>query len=116
MIHDLSMELTCEMEINSFQSGGITGLVRLKQVLPSIFSYYSVNTIEAMQTTLRRCNLVPVLEDHYVTFYLDVSPENPFPTQLLTRPRPPREKEDMPAQTLPPTDAPPRSPQAQEQE
>ena len=87
MPHDLTMEPTCEMEIKSFKSSGITGLTRLKQVLPSIFSYYNVVTIEAMQETLRRCSLVPILEDHYVTFYLDVSPENPFPTTLLMRPQ-----------------------------
>lgn len=83
------MEPTCEMEIHSFQSGGTTGLVRLKQVLPSLFRYYRVDTIEAMQTTLRRCNLVPVLEGHYVTFRLDVPPGEDLS---------PREEEDGPAQ------------------
>lgn len=116
MLHDLTMEPTCEMEIKSFKSSGITGLTRLKQVLPSIFSYYNVLTIEAMQETLRRCSLVPILEDHYVTFYLDVSPENPFPTTLLMRPQQPAEEGvKKPPQSLPLAEqAPPTPPQAEE--
>lgn len=115
MASDSIMQPTCEQEINSFQNSGITGLVRLKQILPSVFRFYGVNTSEAMHDILRRCNLVPVVEDHYVTFYLDVSPENPYPTTRLMSKRAARleqlasqesitRESDQPAQTQPPTD------------
>ena len=71
---------TCEQEINSFQSSGITGLARLKQVLPSIFRYYKVDTSEAMHGVLSRCNLAPIIENNYTTFFLDISEGNPYPT------------------------------------
>ena len=60
----------CVEEIKSFLNGGMVGRRRLKQVLPSLFSYFGILTLESKATLLTECGLVPVTQYNDVTFYL----------------------------------------------
>ena len=51
----------CVLEIQPFVRGGMPGLDRLKNVLPSIFDAYQIRGEERRADVLRACNLVPVV-------------------------------------------------------
>ncbi len=61
----------CIKEIKVFASGGTAALYRLKQVLPSLFSYYNMPTRGEQAEALRKAGLEPVESNGGVSFTLD---------------------------------------------
>ena len=66
----------CKLEILVFLRGAEGGVKRLKDVLPSLFAYYNIITIESKARLLSECGLIPykckdAIGD--VTFYFDGS-------------------------------------------
>lgn len=51
----------CVLEIQTFVRGGMPGLDRLRNVLPSIFDAYQIRGEERRADVIRACNLVPVV-------------------------------------------------------
>lgn len=60
----------CTEEIKTFIRGGSAGLNRLKQVLPSLFNYFGVYTLDSKAGILTDCGLTPLRQNNDVTFSL----------------------------------------------
>jgi hypothetical protein len=60
----------CYEEIQSFLNGGMVGRRRLKKVLPSLFSYFGILTLESKARILTDCGLSPLRTSNDVTFNL----------------------------------------------
>jgi hypothetical protein len=62
----------CKQEIEAFIRGGKGGANRLREILPSLFSYYKVLTAEAKVLLLDDCGLSPYIDSNsgQVTFFL----------------------------------------------
>ena len=65
----------CMKEIQTFLRGGEAGAQRLKEILPSLFSYYKIVTTEEKANILHACHLYPYLSDtnDEVSFVFDGS-------------------------------------------
>lgn len=53
----------CMQEIRAFLKGGECGAQRLKEVLPSLFSYYKIVTTEGKGQLLVDCGLSPYISE-----------------------------------------------------
>ena len=53
----------CMQEIRTFLKGGECGAQRLKEVLPSLFSYYKIVTTEGKGQLLVDCGLSPYISE-----------------------------------------------------
>ena len=70
-------------EIRAFLGGGMAALARLKEILPSLFSYFQIITLDSRAKLLIKCGLTPIHEDNAseITFYFNPSPEKGDPLQ-----------------------------------
>jgi len=50
----------CIREVQAFTRGGLGGLSRLSQVLPSIFIHYEIESLKDKSEILRACNQRPI--------------------------------------------------------
>lgn len=62
----------CKREIRTFIVGGVPGIARLHEVLPSIFDFFGVITDESKCRILRECGLCPARYEgsSHITFKL----------------------------------------------
>jgi len=68
------------LQIQTYLSGGLPGQARLKQILPSLFSYFQIITLDSRAKLLARCGLAPIHGDEpsEVTFYFNPNRTNPL--------------------------------------
>lgn len=55
--------------IRGFIRGGLPAIARLKQVLPSIFDYFKIVSLDGKADILLQCGLAPYRENNDVTFF-----------------------------------------------
>jgi hypothetical protein len=55
--------------IRGFLRGGMPAIARLKQVLPSIFDYFKIVSLDGKADILIQCGLSPYRENNDVTFF-----------------------------------------------
>ena len=60
----------CKQEILAFARGGPGGLARLREVLPSIFVYFEIITLEEKSCILRECSLTPLINAMDISFVI----------------------------------------------
>jgi len=68
------------LQIQTYLSGGLPGQARLKQILPSLFSYFQIITLDSRAKLLARCGLAPIHGDEpsEITFYFNPEKTNPL--------------------------------------
>ncbi len=73
-------EANCMLEIKAFLGGGVPGQARLKQILPSLFSYFKIITMDSRARLLCNCGLAPIYgeEPSEVTFFFNPDKTNPL--------------------------------------
>ena len=49
----------CKQEIVGFLKGGEAAVQRLKEILPTLFAYYGIITMDAQARLIRECKLTP---------------------------------------------------------
>ena len=60
----------CVTTINQYLSNRVSGLNRLKEMLPVLFQYHKIYTTDKKRSILLACNLAPTMHQWEVTFDL----------------------------------------------
>jgi len=60
----------CIEEIKTFQKGGVGGLGRLKEILPTLYEHYHLWTHGEQAEALRRAGIQPTLIESKVSFVI----------------------------------------------
>ena len=63
------MDTNCVLDMAAFCRGGLPGMRRLKEVLPSIFQYHKVISLDEQEKMIKLVGLSPIRDaTGYVTF------------------------------------------------
>ena len=65
----LRNEVGCIAEIAVFLKGGVPGAARLRDILPSLFSYFGIVTNNCKAGVLVKCGLAPVRTKTDISFF-----------------------------------------------